>query len=146
MLKAVVALAQEPLERGAHWTKRKLQYALPAYFTAVDAAADPAIADILLKVYANDEFLSMDAAFRPHLPQEKYLAWLEGIAMGLKDFNARRYVLEAWSKAGPSARSSLQRVAGAMTGADPARLGGDTKRQAEFRKEIEVLLGRMEAP
>jgi hypothetical protein len=133
MLKSVVALAQEPLERGAHWAKRKMQYALPGYFTAVNAAADPAIADILLKVYANDESLSMNDAFRKHLPQEKYLAWLEGIALDLKDVNARQNVLTAWRAVGPAAKPSMQKVAAA------------TKLEA-FRKDIEFTIGRLEDP
>lgn len=140
MLKSVVALAQEPLERGAHWTKRKMQSAMPAYFAAVDAAADPAIAETLLKVYANDESLSLNDAFSKGLPQERYLAWLEGIALGLKDFNARQNVVKAWKAVGSSAKPSLQKVSAALAAGGPNLLGGDAKKQAEFRAEIENLI------
>ena len=141
MLKSVVALAQE---KPDHWTKRNLHYAMPAYFAAVDAAADPAIADILLKVYANDESLSMNDAFRKNLPQEKYLAWLEGIAVGLKDFNARQNVLKAWRAVGSPAKASLQKISAALAAGGPNLLGGDARKQAEFRAEIENIIAGLE--
>jgi hypothetical protein len=141
MLKSVVAAAQE---NPAHWTKRKMQSAMPAYFAAVDAAADPAIADNLLKIYANDESLSMNETFRKNLPQEKYLTWLEGIALGLKDFNARQNVLKAWKTVGPTAKPSLQKISAALAAGGPNLLGGDARKQAEFLAEIENIIAGLE--
>lgn len=144
MLKSLVTAAQEPLPRNADGRIRGAYYALPAYFRTMNAAADPAVAEILLKVYANDESLSMDAAFRSALPQEKYLAWLEGIAIGLKDWNRRRYIQDAWRKVGPAAIPSMQKVAAAMSGADPNLDERGKQMQLEWRKNIEDAIKRME--
>jgi hypothetical protein len=139
MLQSVLAMVQ-----GEKPPPRALLGVLWQYFTAMDAAAEPAAAEILFKYYANDIFLSMNDTFLKHLPRAKYLAWLEGIAMGLQDFNARQNVLKAWKTVGPAAKPSLQKISAALAAGGPNLLGGDANRQAEFRKEIENIIGQME--
>jgi hypothetical protein len=86
----------------------------------------------------------MNETFRKNLPQEKYLTWLEGIALGLKDFNARQNVLKAWRAVGSPAKASLQKISAALAAGGPNLLGGDARKQAEFRAEIENIIAGLE--
>ena len=58
MLKSALIAAQDPKRWGHHPS----MHILPQYFTIVQAAADPTVAEILVKVYAQN--LSMESSFR----------------------------------------------------------------------------------
>jgi len=134
MLKSALVAAQDPKRWGHHPS----MHILPRYFTSVQAAADPALAEILLKVYAQDRDLAMESTFRRNLSTEKYLAWLEPIAP------ITRNVVLSWNKTGPAAIPSMKRVAAAMSGTDPKLDERAKAAQLEYRKAIEAAIAEME--
>jgi len=137
ILQSALAAAQEP----KRWTDGNSRMLGTGYLAQMDAAADPAMAAILLKVFATD--FSMEAAFRKNLPTEQYLAWLEGYVLATTDVRWKRGALPGWSKIGPAAKPSMQRIAAAM-GSDPKLDENSKKAQLEFRKEIETAIAAME--
>ena len=139
MLKSALIAAQDPKRWGNHPSMNLL----PLYFSSVQAAADPAVAEILVKVYAQN--ISMESTFRRHLTTEKFLAWLEPIAVqAVKVYNGTGSVIQIWNKTGPAAIPSMKRVAAAMNETDPKLDERGKAAQLEYRKAIEAAIAEME--
>jgi hypothetical protein len=79
---------------------------LPSYFSAIDAASDPAASEILLKVYAKN--WTLYPTFARHLKPEALLAWIEGCLLGEGCTPAQ--AIAAWKAIGPAAKPSMQKV------------------------------------
>ncbi|MEI8122970.1 MAG: hypothetical protein WCI20_13065, partial [bacterium] len=94
--------------------------------------------------YAQDRDLAMEPTFRLNLSTEKFLAWLEPIAMNSANPNSRGGILTAWNKTGPAAIPSMKRVAAAMSGTDPKLDERSKTAQLEYRKAIEAAIAAME--
>jgi len=85
---------------------------LPAYFAAIDAAADPAVADTLTKAYPTD--WTLYSTLQRHLPTGRLLAWIEPIALASAHPMHHPKVLRAWRHIGRPAVPSMRRVAARM--------------------------------
>jgi hypothetical protein len=90
-----------------------------SYFAAVDAASDPATADILVKTYPKD--WTLYPTFARNLTPERLLAWIEPIALESAHPEYRGRILSAWRAIGLAALPSMERVRAAMAGRDPAQ-------------------------
>jgi hypothetical protein len=124
MVETALALAQDPKPWRDDANSLR---SLPAYFASIDAAADPAAAAVLLKAYPRDWTLC--PTFARHLPKDRLAAWIEPIAVESSHPLHRQRIFEAWRAVGPSAVSSMERVAAAM--AEQARkLEKDSGQQA----------------
>ena len=80
---------------------------LPIWLNAIDAAADPAAAAILVKAFPQD--LRLYQTLSRHLPAEQLLAWLEPMA-AKADPRQQHYLLLAWKALGAQAKPSLERI------------------------------------
>jgi hypothetical protein len=115
MLKSALEWCQVPPGRGDGHIPRLL----PAYFAAVDAAAHPSVAQVLLKVYPADWTLL--PTFDRHLTKQQKLAWLE--TAGPANMTTQKAaVLGVWQEIGAEAIPSMRRVA--------AKLAADTDNAA----------------
>ena len=85
---------------------------LPAYFAATDAAADPAVAEVLSKAYPTD--WALFDTFNRHLPRDKKLAWV-GTAAPNNFARKRNFILRTWQRIGPAAVPSMERVAAELS-------------------------------
>jgi len=114
MLADVLAALRQPAKDWDAVRRR-----LPDYFAAVDAASDPATADILIKAYPQD--WTLYPTFARNLTPERLLAWIEPIALASGHPTNRARILSAWRAVGPAALPSMERVRAAMAGRDPAQ-------------------------
>jgi hypothetical protein len=81
---------------------------LPIWLNAIDAAADPAAAAILVKAFPQD--MRLYQTLSRHLPAEQVLAWLEPMAAGANSPRQQHYLLLAWKALGAQAKPSLERI------------------------------------
>jgi hypothetical protein len=109
---------------------------LLGYFSAIDAASDPAAAEILLKAYAKN--WTLYPTFARHLKPERLLAWIEPIAMESAHPSNRPRILSAWKAVGAAAIPSMERVRTAMLAKGEA-----DKVAAEYAKAIEESIREM---
>ena len=106
------------------------------YFAMIDAAADPLVAELLLKTYPKD--WTLYPTFARHLPKDKLIAWLEPIAAESAHPSNRGRIIGAWQTIGAEAIPSMERVKAAMA-AKPET----DKLAAEYAKAIREALKGM---
>ena len=125
LLKAGLEVAQGgALSRTAPWTAQvpintSNAGCLLDYFAAIDAASDPATAQILMERYKNS--WTLYPTFARNLTPERLLAWIEPIALASSHPSNRPRIFSAWRAIGPAALPSMERVRTAMAGRDPAQ-------------------------
>ena len=103
---------------------------LPDYFAAIDAASDPAAAQILMERYKDS--WTLYPTFARNLPPERLLAWIEPIALASSHPSNRPRIFSAWKAIGPAALPSMERVRAAMAGK-----AATDKLAEEYAKAIE---------
>jgi hypothetical protein len=129
---------EEPIAKtlaaAERWAKDKNDLAgklVPAYLASVDAASDPAAAEVLIKRYPGEWRLY--ETFARHLPQDRLIAWLEPIALASAHPNSRTPILDAWRRLGTKAIPSMERCAAQVTSDPKAK---DAAQRAEWAKVI----------
>jgi len=105
---------------------------LPIWLNAIDAAADPAVAAILVKAFPQD--LRLYQTLSCHLSAEQLLAWLEPMA-AKADPRQQHHLLLAWKALGAQAKPSLERIL-AQLPAQAATVKGKGKPFAERIREV----------
>jgi hypothetical protein len=92
------------------------------YLAAIDAASDPAAAEILLKAYAPN-YISwvLYPTFARNLKAERFLAWMEPYALECSHPEKKPQILNAWKAIGKAALPSMERVKAAMEAMTPAQ-------------------------
>ena len=110
---------------------------LPGYFAAIDAAVDPAVAEILLKAYPRD--WTLYPTFARHVAAQRLLSWIEPIAMASSHPTHRSRIFMAWQAIGADAIPSMERVA--------ARMAADEKNKLapSFAKAIHEAIAAMKS-
>lgn len=107
-LTEALAIVQEPRgPKTVAWYQGGYPYVLPIWLNAIDAAADPAAAAILVKAFPQD--LRLYQTLSRHLSAEHLLAWLEPMA-AKADPRQQHYLLLAWKALGAQAKPSLKRI------------------------------------
>ena len=125
LMKAGLEVAQRgPLANTAPWRNQvpvntENFKVLPGYFAAIDAASDPASAQILMERYKDS--WTLYPTFARNLTPERLLAWIEPIALASSHPSNRPRILSAWRAIGPAALPSMERVRATMAGRDPAQ-------------------------
>jgi hypothetical protein len=125
LLKAGLEVAQgSSLSKTAPWTAQvpvntSNTGCLLDYFAAIDAASDPATAQILMGKYKDS--WTLYPTFARNLALDRFLTWLEPIALTSSHPSNRPRIFSAWRVIGPAALPSMERVRAAMAGRDPAQ-------------------------
>jgi hypothetical protein len=136
LVKAGLEVAQRgPLAKTKPWAAQvpvntSNASCLLGYFAAIDAASDPAIAEILLKAYPKN--WTLYPTFARNLKPESLLAWIEPIAMESANPSNRPSIFNAWKTVGKAALPCLERVKAAMLAKGEA-----DKPAADYAKAIE---------
>jgi hypothetical protein len=105
----VLAALKDP----TRWRNEPVRRLLVPYLAAIDAAADPKVAEALIPV----SDWGLYPTCRDHLSNAQFLTWLEPIALAGAHPDSRQKVLLAWRRIGADAIPSMERVAAKM-GAD----------------------------
>jgi outer membrane protein assembly factor BamB len=100
------------------------------YFAAVDAAADPQVAETLIKVFP--AAWELYPVLARNLKPDRLLAWIEPIAIGSSHPVNRPRIFTAWKAIGAEALPSIKRVKAAVE----ARTASDNL-AAEYAKAID---------
>ncbi len=143
LLKAGLEVAQGgSLSKTAPWTAQvpvntSNAGCLLDYFAAIDAASDPASAQILMGKYKDS--WTLYPTFARNLAPERLLAWIEPIALASSHPSNRARILPAWRAIGPAALPSMERVRAAMAGRDPAQ----DKLAASYAEDIAKQIAEM---
>ena len=123
LVKAGLEVAQGgPLPRTSPWNAQvpvntSNARCLPNYFAAIDAASDPATAEILLKAYP--KAWDLYPTFARHLKPEQLIAWIEPFALESSHPVNRPRIFTAWKAIGTAALPSMERVKAAMEAKTP---------------------------
>ena len=116
------------------WQKEKGDLSvriLPDYYAAIDAAAEPAAAEELLKRYPGEWRLY--ETFARHLPRERLLAWLEPIALASASPTRREPILSAWRRVGKDAIPAMEQCAAKLKAGPQAK---DAAQRADWATAI----------
>jgi hypothetical protein len=106
------------------------------YFAAVDAAADPQVAETLIKVFPTNWELYPTLA--RNLKPDRLLAWIEPIAIESSHPVNRPRLFTAWKAIGAEALPSIKRVKAAVE----ARTASDNL-AADYAKALEEVIKEM---
>jgi hypothetical protein len=112
---------------------------LPAYLARLDAASDPAKAQILLKAYPKNWTLYPTLA--RHLKPETLMAWIEGCL--LAEGCTHQQAIAAWKAIGPAAKPSMQKIL-ATWDEQLKKLEGDGKKNPGLQGNRDTLAKALE--
>jgi hypothetical protein len=135
----MLATALRILSNPKPWGNDPSLRLLPALFAAMDAAADPATAEVLLKAYPKE--WTLYPTFARNLKPERLLAWIEPIALESSHPGSRERLFRAWQAVGQDALPSMERVRTAVAGRDPAKDKLAAGYAQAIAEEIAVLKG-----
>jgi hypothetical protein len=141
MLKTALEVVQDVKA----WRDDYARRALPRYFAAIDAAAEPAAAAVLVRAYPKD--WTLYPTFERHLAKDRLLAWLEPIGMESSHPIHRPKVLRAWGGVGRAAIPSMKRVAAEMQrqAGQLAANPGQQQLRSDFAQAIHDAMAGMDA-
>ena len=111
---------------------------LPGYFAAIDAASDPATAQILMEKLKKS--WELYPTFARNLKPDQLLAWIEPIALASSHPSNHPRILNAWKAVGKAALPSMQRVKATVE----ARTPEQDRLAADYAKAIGGLIEEME--
>jgi hypothetical protein len=115
----MLATALSILSNPKPWGNDRSLGLLPALFAAMDAAADPAVAETLLKAYPKE--WTLYPTFARNLKTKRLLAWIEAVAVDKEGAGSRDRIFWAWQAVGKEALPSMERVRAAVAARDPAK-------------------------
>jgi hypothetical protein len=123
---AIVTDVLAALKDGNRWRNEPARRLLLPYLAAIDAAADPKLAEAIVGIHD----WGLYATCRYHLSNAQFLSWLEPIAMTTMRPDDRNRALLNWRRIGAEAIPSMERVA--------ARMGADEK-NAQAKSYVDAI-------